>query len=241
MADLLSILASSDPQAAQLLAASQGQQLQNAAIDPNFGHNEGLFGALAKTLAGFRGGGMVNDALPQIIAARQASLPEQASIYAQQDPLKALAAGNYSPTTMASVLSGVNPENASKARLFGNQAALSGQNVAGNQGVRDLISLGGTPEIGPVRGKSAGAITGAGAAPSAVPQDYNPRPQSSDASGTDSVASIIQKLPADPAQRGAALQKYDAATIAKIKNEVIRRINMQRGQTAGASPMKPPA
>lgn len=92
---LAALLAGNDPQSAQLLSGYQGSQLSNAAIDPNFGHNEGLAGALAKTLAGFRGGNMMSDAVAQNVAAREAARPEMLSAvtnpggplaYAQQNP-----------------------------------------------------------------------------------------------------------------------------------------------------------
>lgn len=163
MADstLLSVLAGTDPQAAQMLAAGQGIQLGNAALDPAFGHNEGPFGALAKTIAGIRGGGMLNNAAQQIIPARQAALPELAQVYASEDPLKAVASGNYSPQTLSMALSGVNPLNAAQAREAAANAALGNLNVRGFQaaqgsgasapnGISAPASRGVAPPIGPM-------------------------------------------------------------------------------------------
>jgi hypothetical protein len=130
---LTSLIAANDPQAAQMLSGYTGSQLQNAAIDPNFGHNEGIFGALAKTLAGFRGSGMLSDAVQQVAAARAANRPELAQVLAGSDPYKAIAdnPSGYSQQTLATLLSGVTPESVAQARKAAADAELAGMTVSG--------------------------------------------------------------------------------------------------------------
>ncbi len=121
---LAAILSGQDPLAAQMLGAVQGNQLSGAALDPNFGHNEGLFGALAKTIAGFRGGGMTQDALQGLVAARNANRPELARILASPDPFKAVAEDpSLSALTQAGVLNGATPNTVAEARQHAAQAA----------------------------------------------------------------------------------------------------------------------
>jgi hypothetical protein len=130
-ATLLQLLSGADPLAAQMLAASQGQALTNASLDPSFGHNEGLFGALAKTIAGIRGGGMTNDAVQQIVAQRQAALPELAKLLASDNPFQAAASGNVSPGALAQFLAGQTPEGAAATRKALAAAQLGELDVAG--------------------------------------------------------------------------------------------------------------
>lgn len=119
---LAQILSGQDPLSAQMLGAYQGSQLSNAAIDPNFGHNEGPFGALAKTIAGFRGGGMTQEALQGLVNARNANRPELAQILASPDPFKAVADNpNLSPLTQAGILNGATPNTVAEARLHAMQ------------------------------------------------------------------------------------------------------------------------
>lgn len=130
-ATLLQLLSGADPLAAQMLAASQGQALTNASLDPSFGHNEGLFGALAKTIAGIRGGGMTNDAVQQIVAQRQAALPELAKLLASDNPFAAAASGNVSPGALAAFMAGQTPESAAATRKALAAAQLGELDVAG--------------------------------------------------------------------------------------------------------------
>lgn len=247
MADLLSILAGTDPQAAQLLAASQGLQLQGAAIDPSFGHNEGMFGALAKTIAGFRGGGMTNDALQQILAARQAARPEM--LGAVNNPSGPLAYAAQHPEISQSGLAQILATGPKDVQDYIEAARVGRANAPGaaalipaQQGDPGAVNL---PGWGKLNAPSGGAPAARGPTPgpqpSGFPADYSPRPQSSEAGGADQVASIVQSLPKEPGQRAAAVQKLDPATQAKIKAFIMQQLNAQRRQTAAAGPaLKPP-
>lgn len=243
MADLLSILASSDPQAAQLLAASQGQQLQNAAIDPAFGHNEGLFGALAKTLAGFRGGDMTNGALQQMLAAKQAARSEMLS--AVNNPSGPLAYAAQHPEISQSGLAQILATGPKDVQDYIEAGRLGRANAPGASPLvntspsasGDATPLAGWGKLNSpnAAGAPPRAAGSGGAQPSAVPPDYNPRPQSGDASaGAESVASIIQKLPKEPGPRAAALQTLDPKIQAQIKRLIIQyEMSKQRRQAAG--------
>lgn len=133
---LASLIAGQDPLAAQMLGGYQGAQLSGAALDPAYGHNEGPFGALAKTLAGFSGGNQLRDAVQAVAAARAANRPEMAGVLAGDDPYKAIAANpaGYSDQTLAQLLSGATPQSVAEARQAAANAKLAGLNVAGFQG-----------------------------------------------------------------------------------------------------------
>jgi hypothetical protein len=75
MADLASIISGTDPLAPLMLQAEQQQQLLNSSRDASQWQNQGWAGALARTMAGVRGGGS-NDALSQIVQQRAAAMPD---------------------------------------------------------------------------------------------------------------------------------------------------------------------
>jgi hypothetical protein len=126
---LASIISGTNPLDPQMLNAYQGAQLSNAAIDPNFGHNEGPFGALAKLVAGARGSQMLNQGVQQTTAANTAAMPDLARLLANPDPFTALAQGGINPIAAARLLQGATPESAADARLKAAQAALAGAQV----------------------------------------------------------------------------------------------------------------
>jgi hypothetical protein len=104
MADLASIISGTDPLAPLMLQAEQQQQLLNSARDASQWQNQGLAGALARTIAGFGGGGAQNtvnqitqqrmSAYPDIV--RMLAAPEGATSYAAANP-------NISPLAMSMV------------------------------------------------------------------------------------------------------------------------------------------
>lgn len=128
MADLASIISGTDPLAPLVLQAEQQQQLLNSARDASQWANQGPFGALARTLAGFSGGGAQNT-LQQITQQRAA---------AQPDVFQALASPNAyqwganhpqaSPLALAGVLA--NAPAAARAGLEGAQAGQITNRVA---------------------------------------------------------------------------------------------------------------
>ncbi len=128
MADLASIISGTDPLAPLVLQAEQQQQQLNSARDASQWANQGIFGALARTIAGGAGGGAQNT-LQQIVQQRQAAQPDLATLLAGPDPYGALAAaqpGQYNPLAVAQLLNGATPGSVAEARLHAAQANLFG-------------------------------------------------------------------------------------------------------------------
>jgi hypothetical protein len=149
MADpnLAAIFAGLDPLSAQILQGQQGAQLGAAALDPAFGHNEGIAGALAKTIAAFSGHDMMNQAVQNTTQARIAAQPGIAQLMANPNPYGELAQNpqNYSPLVRAAFLAG-GPEQAQKYQLqqqLTNEAAI--KNIAGLNQLRQQAAAFGQP------------------------------------------------------------------------------------------------
>lgn len=124
---LAALLSGANPLAPQMVGGYQGAQLSEAALNPNFAHNEGPFGALAKTIAGFSGGNQLRQAVEATTAARQAATPDLARLLASNDPFAAIAANpSANPIAQAQILQGATPESAADARLKAAQAGLVG-------------------------------------------------------------------------------------------------------------------
>lgn len=129
---LASIISGTNPLSPQMLEAYQGAQLSGAGLDPNFGHNEGPFGALGKIIAAARGGPMLQHGVQATTAGNMAAMPDLAKLLANPDPYSAINA-ETNPVAAARLLQGATPETAANARLLGSQAALAGLNVTGFQ------------------------------------------------------------------------------------------------------------
>jgi hypothetical protein len=172
---LASIISGTNPMAPTMLGSYQGAQLQNAALDPNFGHNEGLFGALAKTLAGFSGGNALRQGVQQTTAANQAAMPDLAKLLANPDPYTALAGNTagFDPIAVARLVQGATPEDVAKARLASAQAAFQGartQNVLNKMNAPQIpmytTDTARSPAASPISGTSSfGSVTSADAVP----------------------------------------------------------------------------
>ena len=162
MADASSLLASiisgTSPLAPDMLQAYKGAQLSGAGLDPNYGHNEGPFGALGKMLAAARGGPMLQQGVQAATAGNMAAMPDLAKLLASPDPYTALA-GNVAgtdPVATARLLNGATPEAIAKTRLYGAEAALKQLDVGGYQRAQDAANR--TPAGGAMPpGKIAGA------------------------------------------------------------------------------------
>jgi hypothetical protein len=104
MADLASIISGTDPLAPLMLQAEQQQQLLNSARDASQWQNQGWAGALARTIAGVRGGGQ-NDALNQIVQQRMGAYPDIVKMLAAPEGATSYAAANpnISPLAMSMV------------------------------------------------------------------------------------------------------------------------------------------
>jgi len=165
---LASIISGTNPLDPTMLGAYQGAQLSNAGLDPNFGHNEGLFGALGKMIAAARGGPMLQQGVEQATAANTAAMPDLAKLLASPDAYGAINAGT-NPIAAARLLQGATPETAANARLLATQGALGNLNVQGFQNTGNAptssINAPANRRIAPPSGASFTAITGATARP----------------------------------------------------------------------------
>jgi hypothetical protein len=130
---LAQIIAGQDPLSAQMLQGQQGAQLAGAALNPEFGHNEGIAGALAKTLAGFSGHDMLNNAVQNTTQARIGAQSDMARLLASNQPYQEMAnnPGGYSPLARAALLNGASPLQAAQTKEALANAALANLNVTG--------------------------------------------------------------------------------------------------------------
>ncbi len=119
---LAALLSGSNPLGPQMLGGYQGAQLTDAALNPAFAHNEGPFGALAKTLAGFSGAPMLRQAVEATTAARTGANPELARMLASNDPFTMAASPGANPVAVSQLLAGASPASAAAARLADAQA-----------------------------------------------------------------------------------------------------------------------
>ena len=129
---LAALLSGQDPLAPGMVPGYQGAQLSAQATNPEFGHNEGLFGALAKTLAGFAGPNMLQNSVQNTTAARTAAQPDLARLLAQPDPYAAAAQNPQAINPIAlSRLTNASPLQVAQTREASANAALAGLNVSG--------------------------------------------------------------------------------------------------------------
>src|SRR5580700_700135 len=122
--DLASVIAGTDPLSPQILQALQAQQARDMVANPANWQNQGLFGGLARSLAGVAAPNPVPQ-VAQIAAQRQAALPDEAKLLSTPDPYSTLAANpnQYSPLAQATLLNGATPTSVADARLKAAQAA----------------------------------------------------------------------------------------------------------------------
>ncbi len=207
---LASIISGTNPLAPQMLGAYQGAQQTAAAIDPNYAHNEGPFGALAKTLMGFQGSNALRQGVDATTAANSAASPDLAKLLANPDPYTALA-GNYNgvnPIAASRLLQGATPESVAQARNLAAQAAYMGLNVSGFKGMQPTGTV--TAPAGKTSAPAAGlsaASPFAGA--SAYPvQGADPVATAMDPNTAAAVraATVAKMNPAQRASLRAALQ-----------------------------------
>jgi hypothetical protein len=158
---LASIISGTNPLAPQMLDAYQGAQLSNAGLDPNFGHNEGPFGALGKIIAAARGGPMLQQGVQATTAGNMAAMPDLAKLLASPDAYAAITP-QTNPVAAARLLQGATPETAANARLLGAQAALKQLDVAGYQRAAAAAAAGNPlGAVPPGKGGNGGAALGA--------------------------------------------------------------------------------
>jgi hypothetical protein len=203
---LAALLSGSNPLAPQMLGGYQGAQLSDAALNPTFAHNEGPFGALAKTLAGFSGAPMLRQAVEATTAARTGANPELARMLAGNDPFTMAAAPGANPVATAQILAGATPANAAEARLANAQATL-----AGNQALA-------AARVGTARPSTVGPSSASGAPSS--PSASGAAPLSLGNGFADPVAGILAMPPGSP-QQAAAWQRLStpqkAAAAARLR------------------------
>jgi hypothetical protein len=213
---LASILSGQDPLAAQMVPGYLAAQQAQAAINPEYGHNEGIAGALAKTLAGIGGAGM-QPAVQNVVNQRVAAQPQLAQLLASNDPYKKLAEGGpgqYGPVASAALLN-ASPEQVANTRLLNASAGLGGLNLSGYEGLNQLRQAGQPPPTGPMRGPGAGAVTGN---PGMLGTGRYPQGGAPSGGGApDPLAALPNMTPQqrqaffqDPRMRALALQRYRA-------------------------------
>ncbi len=128
--DLASIISGTDPMSPLVLRVLQSQQLLNSARDASQWQNQGIFGALGRTIAAAQGSSGANQVLQQLASQRAAGLPATFQALASGNPYAwgANPANGASPTTLASILA--NAPDAAKAQFAGSSAALNLNNLA---------------------------------------------------------------------------------------------------------------
>jgi hypothetical protein len=221
---LSSVLAGQDPLSPQILQAIHNENARNYVQDPNNWQGGGLFGGLARMIAG---AAVPNNAptVADITQQRAAARPDQAALLASDNPFAAIAANpsQYSPLAQAMVLNGATPQSAAETRLNAANAALAGLNVSGFQQAQQGAG-GGAPAISAPASKniapaSSGnpAVFGAGRypAPGVNPPTAQVAPAS--AAPPDPVAAYNTATPqqkklmlADPRYRSMVLQAMRA-------------------------------
>src|SRR5580700_7088053 len=123
--DLASVIAGTDPLSPQILQALQAQQSRDMVANPANWQNQGLFGGLARSLAGVLAPNPVPQ-VAQIAAQRQAAFPDQAKLLSLDNPYAEIAGappGQYSNLAQATVLNGATPGTVAEAQLKAAQAA----------------------------------------------------------------------------------------------------------------------
>lgn len=227
---LASIISGNDPLAPQMVPAYMAAQQSQQMLDPNYGMNQGPFGALARVLAGATGNGQgaLKDAVANVTAQRQAANPEILGAvtnpsgplnYAAQHP-------GMNPVALAHILA--QPPDTVQNYI---EAARLGR--SNQPGATPLV-----PSALPGWGKVPGVMSPAQVAPlaavnkpapqAAFPQDYTGRPASEPDVGTIAAMPPVMQAQAlarmNPAQKAAL-----AAMIAKY-----------RAQGGGNAAVRPP-
>jgi hypothetical protein len=233
---LASIIAGQDPLSAQMLQGQQGAQLSGAALNPEFGHNEGIAGALAKTLAGFSGHDMLNNAVQNTTQARIGAQPDMARLLASNQPYQDMAnnPGGYNPLARAALLNGASPLQAAQTKEALANAALANLNVTGfgnAQANPSPASAGiGAPAMRRVAPLPTGNFSALGSG--RYPQAAAPSP--------DMDPAAIAAL--SPQQRQAMLQNPQtrAALLAKLRALAAQQNAPAQPQAGGGDALRPP-
>jgi hypothetical protein len=220
--NLASVIAGNDPLSPQILDALHAEQARDYVANPANWQNQGIAGALGRTLAAFlvpNNTGTVAD----IAAQRVAAQPDEAKLLAAPDAYSTLAANpdQYSPLARAMVLNGANPESVARARLYGAQAGLYGARganlAATNEPMPGIDALAAVPANRPASSgvvPSGGNLNVLGATGGRYPQ-----PESL-VQGADPVQQLMAAPPPQraqligrlsPAQRAAIDAQYRAA------------------------------
>ncbi len=227
MADLASIISGTDPLAPLVLQAEQQQQQLNSARDASQWANQGIFGALARTMAGGAGGGAQNT-LQQIVQQRSAAQPDLARLLAGNDPYGTLAANpdQYSPIARAALLNGATPLTVAESRQKAAEAGIQQLNLRGYQGLGAGVPGTAIPPV-----KNAGALMPS--SPSAEPL----------VSGTGDISSLTTgRAPTTIPDLSALARMPDAqraATLAGLTPQQRARIAAQLRTMAGGNAARP--
>jgi hypothetical protein len=149
MADLASIIAGTDPMAPLELQTYQALQRQNAVNDASQWANQGLAGALARTIAGFTAPSQAQNALSQIVAQRQAAYPDIVKMLAAPQGAAQYAVQNPNISSLAlAMAANQTPKDALEGQGQAIQNQLLGLNLKGFQNAQQgAIS---TPAVSPI-------------------------------------------------------------------------------------------
>lgn len=223
--DLASIISGTDPTAPIQLRAYQAIQNANAVRDASQWNNQGPFGALARTIAGFSAAPQAQDAVAQIAAAKAAANPQLFQALASGNPY-AWGANNpqASPVALSSILQ--NAPAAAKALYEGSAAGLNINNLASLQA---LSKANQNQPPGSTPTPNAAVVN---KAPVAVPQSNltaQPAPDATAVSGVLPAAPPISTFAAmTPGNRAAALAQMSGQQRAAFLAQ-LRAMAAQRG------------
>lgn len=231
--DLASLISGTDPLAPIELRAYQAIQNANAVRDASQWANQGPFGALARTIAGFGAPMQAQNALQQVAAAKAAANPQLFQALASGNPYQ-WGANNpqAGPVALSSILA--NAPAATKALYEGSAAGLNLQNLASLQ----ALSKASNPTAPGLAPNAAVVNKAPVAAPAATPTQPDltgvPSPAVSGVLPTQAAGlpNPMALATANPGVRAAALAQMSGAQRAQFL-QVLRAL-AQPGTAGGA-------
>lgn len=230
--DLASIISGTDPMSPLQLRVLQSQQLLNAARDASQWQNQGIFGALGRTIAAAQGSSGANDVMQQLAAQKAAGLPGTFQALASGNPYAygANPQNKLSPSALASILA--NAPSAAEAGLKGLEAA----NIRNT--LQSLNPAAAAPGAAPQPLSKPTARTVIPPAGSVSPVSTTPAPQTAiaptpdDATYVSGVAPALAQMPT--AQRGLVINTMTPGQKAAFANY------LRQAHTAPAAPAPTP-
>lgn len=210
-ASLASIISGTDPLAPLELRATQAQQLLNSVRDSSQWANQGPFGALARTIAGFQAPSMAQDTLSQIVQARQAANPDIVKMLAAPQGAASYAAANpnISPLAMA-LAANQTPNEAIQGAGVGIANQINALNLNAYQARARALQQG-TPMPGAITAPVAKSAATSPTLPASAPNNPVSTSTSASAAPTTVAPAAIPQEIIEGAQK-----LPDPATVAKL-------------------------